>query len=121
MLVVGTRQLMNQLEFPVHINFMEENLKPVTEVKNLGRLLDSHLTYDKHIKALSPSCISKLGQIGRVKHNFNQSTLTTIIDTLVMSKINYCSSIWSNMSDSNIKKIQLIQNCAACTVNHRCV
>ena len=71
MLVVGTRQLMNQLESPVHINFMGENLTPVTEVKDLGMLLDSHLTYDKHIQALSSSCISKLRQIGRVKHNFN--------------------------------------------------
>ena len=110
MLVVGTRQLMNQLESPVHINFMGENLTPVTEVKDLGMRLDSHLTYDKHIQALSSSCISKLRQIGRVKHNFDQSTLATIIDTLVMSKINYCSTVWSNTSDGNIKKIQLIQN-----------
>jgi hypothetical protein len=91
---------------------MGGNLTPVAEVKDLGLLLDSHLTYDKHI-ALSSSCISKLRQIGRVKHNFDQSTLATIIDTLVMSKINYCSTVWSNTSDSNIKKIQLIQNCAA--------
>ena len=104
---------MNQLESPVHINFMGENLTPVTEVKDLGMLVDSHLTYDKHIQALSSSCISKLRQIGRVKHNFDQSTLATIIDTLVMSKINYCSTVWSNTSDGNIKKIQLIQNCAA--------
>jgi hypothetical protein len=31
MLVVGTRQLTNQLESPVHINFMGENLTPVTQ------------------------------------------------------------------------------------------
>ena len=74
MLVVGTRQLMNQLESPVHMNFMGENLIPVTEVKDLGMLLDSYLTYDKHIQALSSSCIPKLGQIGRVKHDFDQST-----------------------------------------------
>ncbi len=55
----------------------------------------------------------KLGQIERVKHNFDQPTIATIIDTLVMSKINYCSTVWSDTLDSNIKKIQLIQNCAA--------
>ena len=92
MLLVGTRQLMNQLEAPIHINFMGETMTPVTEVKDLGMFLDSHLTYDKHIQALLSSCISKLRQIGRVKHNFDQQTLATIINTLVMSKINYCSS-----------------------------
>ena len=113
MLMVGTRQLMNQMESSVNINFMGKNRIPVTEVKDLGMLLDPHLTYDKHIQALSSSCISKLGQIGRVKHNFDQPTLATNIDTLVMSKINYCSTVWSDTLDSNIKKIQLIQNCAA--------
>ena len=69
--------------------------------------------YDKHIQALPSSCISKLGQIGRVKHNFDQPTLATIIDTLVMSKIYYCSTVSSDILDSNINNIQLIQNCAA--------
>ena len=35
-LVVATRQLMNQLEAPVHINFTAEVLIPVVEVKDLG-------------------------------------------------------------------------------------
>ena len=30
-----------------------------------------------------------------------------------MSKVHYCSSIWSNTSEENIKKVQLIQNYAA--------
>ena len=106
MLVIGTRQLMNQLESPVHINLMGENLTPVTEVKDLGMRLDSHLTYDKHIQALSSSCISKLRQIGRVKHNFDQSTLATIIDTLVMSKINYCSTVWQHQKDPINSKLR---------------
>ena len=77
MLVIGRRQIMNQLKSPVHINFIGENLIPLTEVKDLGILLDSHLTYDKHVQALSSSCISKLGQIGRVKHDFDQSSNTS--------------------------------------------
>ena len=48
-----------------------------------------------------------------LQHIFDESTLDKIIDTLVISKINYCASVWSNTSDMNIKKIQLIQNCAA--------
>ena len=89
---------------------MGETLTPVTEVKDLHVFLDSCLTYDKHIQALSSSYISKLCQIGQVKHNFNQQTLATIIDTLVRSNINYCSSLLANTSDNNIKTIQLIQS-----------
>ena len=38
--------------------------------------------------------IYKLGQISRVKHIFDESTLAKIIDTLVISKINYCASVY---------------------------
>lgn len=105
--------MMQQIQIPPNINFISRNLIPITEVKDLGIFLDSHLSYNKHIQALSSSCVSKLGQINRVKHIFDQKTLAMIIDSLVMSKINYCSSVWSNTSEGNIDKIQLIQNYAA--------
>ena len=82
-------------------------------MKDLGIYLDSSLSYNKHIQALSSSCVSKLDQINRVKHLFDQKTLAMIIDTLIFSKINYCLSVWSNTSQGSIDKIQLIQNYAA--------
>ena len=59
--------------------------------------------------------------MNRVKHVFNQVTLLIIINLLVMSKIDYCncSVIWSSTSESNIKKIQLLQNFAARIITGR--
>ncbi len=113
MMVIGSQQLLQQLEHTVSIDFIGKTLEPVAQVKDLGTTLDSNLKYNEHIQRLSSSCISKLCQINRVKNLFNQSTLTSIINALVMSKIYYWSSIWSNTSEENIKKIQLIQNYAA--------
>ncbi len=61
MLMVGTRQLMNQMESSVNINFMGENLILVTEVKDLGMLLDTHLTYDKHYTSIVIIVYLKIG------------------------------------------------------------
>ena len=113
MMVVGSQQLLQQLDHVPSINLIGKPLEPVSQVKDLERIFDSKLKYNEHIQYLSSSCISKLCQINRVKHLFDQSTLTTIINALVMSKINYCSSIWSNTSEENIKNIQLIKNYAA--------
>ena len=82
MLIVGSRQMMQQIQTPPNINFISKNLIPITEVKDLGMFLDSHLSYNKHIQALSSSCISELGQINRVKHLFKQKTLAMNINTL---------------------------------------
>ena len=73
------------------------------------------------MQQLSASCTTKLCQINRVKHLFNQVTLLIIINLLVMRKIDYCncSVIWSSASESNIKKIQLLQNFAARIITGR--
>ena len=36
-----------------------------------------------------------------------------IINSLVFSKLYYCLSVWANTTDTNIKRLQGIQNCAA--------
>ena len=47
------------------------------------------------------------------KHVLDRSTLITIINTLVFSKLFYCSSVWSNAADTNFLKLQAVQNFAA--------
>ena len=85
----------------------------MSQVKDLGTILDSKLKYSEHIQRLSSSCISKLCKKNWVKNLFDRSTLINIINALVMSKVYYCSSICCNTSEENIKKVQLIQNYAA--------
>jgi hypothetical protein len=44
---------------------------------------------------------------------FEKHVLTSIINTLVFSKLLYCSTVWSNTTESNINKVQAVQNFAA--------
>ena len=46
MLVVGTRQLLQQLETCPNINSLGESLKPTQAVKDLGLIFDYNLTYN---------------------------------------------------------------------------
>ena len=43
---------------------------------------------------------------------FGRNTLMTIINTLVFSKLFYCSSVWSNAAITHLLKIQAVQNFA---------
>ena len=40
----------------------------------------------------------RLGQINRVKDVFDKRTLLMIINSLVFSKLLYCSNVWANTS-----------------------
>ena len=57
--------------------------------------------------------MSKLAQINRAKNAFNSSLLVTLINTLVFSKLHYCSTVWSSTTACNVQKLQLVQNFAA--------
>ena len=74
------------------------------------KYLISSLTFHEHTVS---SCSSSLAQINRVKDVFDRSTLTTMINTLVFSKLFYCSSVWSNAADTNLLKLQAVQNFAS--------
>ena len=74
---------------------------------------DSSITFHGYIVKTVSSCFSSLAQINRVKQVFDRSTLTTIVNTLVFSKLFYCSSVWSNAADTSLLKLQAVQNFAA--------
>ena len=57
--------------------------------------------------------MSGLGQISQVKYVLKKELLVTVINSLVFSKLYYCSVVWSNTTDRNIRKLQGIQNFAA--------
>ena len=85
------------------LSFMGKDIVTSDTAKDLGVILDSNLTYDEHIFKTGSSCMSRLGQINRVKHVFDKRTLLTIINSLVFSKLFYCSNVWANTSKCNIK------------------
>ena len=111
-LIIGTRQLQRSAVIESTISFLGEDLSILTSASDLGVILDSALSYDEHTTKLTSMCMSKLCTIYRVKDCFNKDTLKLIIESLALSKLFYCPSVWANTSDSNIKKLQLVQNFA---------
>ena len=54
-----------------------------------------------------------LCQISRVGHLFTKPVLSTILNSLIFSKLFYCSTVWAGTSKQHLKKLQLVQNFAA--------
>ena len=111
LMIFGSRQMRAKLQFH-SLSFMGKDIMPSDTAKDLGVILDSNLTYDEHIIKTASSCMSCLGQINRVKYVFDKRTLLTIINSLVFSKLFYCSNVWANTSKCNNNKLQAVQNFA---------
>ena len=97
----------------IRLSILGKEITPVHVARDLGVTLDSSLTFHEHIVKTVSSCFSSLVQINRVKHVFDRSTLITIMNTLAFSKLFYCSSVWSSAVNTNLLKLQAVQNFAA--------
>ena len=80
---------------------------------------DNHLSYDQHISRTVSSCLHNLYRISTVKDSFDNETLTTMINSLVIHKLLHNSTVWSNTTTSNIKKLRAIQTFADKIVTER--
>ena len=108
----GTQQILSKIP-NVTVPFLGKKLTPILSCKDLGVTLDSSLSFNAHIKHLSSSLLATLSQISRVRHLFSQDVLLQILNSLVFSKLFYCSTVWSGTTKQNIYKLQLLQNFAA--------
>ncbi len=113
MLVIGTRKMLHKLPENFHVTLLGKKITPVISVRDLGIQLDSLLSFDEHIDVTTSTCVGSLCQINRVKHLFDSETLENVISSLVLSKLCYGSTVWSNTTQKNIKKLQKVQNFAA--------
>ncbi len=69
-------------------------ITPSTSVKNfLGIYFDNYLRFDKHITELIKKALGIIMFVNRIKDTFNKSTRIIVVQSLVMSIINYGISI----------------------------
>ena len=123
LVVFGSRQITATVSM-FRLFVLGQELELIKAARDHGAALDSNLTYNEHIVSTVSSCMSRLGQINRVKHIFDKCTLNITINALVFSKLFYCSSVSSNTTQANLDKLQAVQNfagrilCGAKKFNH---
>jgi hypothetical protein len=88
----------------------------VESARNLGIIFDSNLSFDKHISNLSKTCYYHIRDLRRIPTTLDFDTARTIATALVNSKLDYCNSLYYNLPQSQLKRLQSIQNSLA-----RCV
>ncbi|CAB4022194.1 Hypothetical predicted protein, partial [Paramuricea clavata] len=111
--VIGVSQLIRNLPPIPPIKILGKVINPVPVVKDLGVSIDCYLSYNENTKELVSNCMFKLSRINRIKHLLDRKTILLLMEVFVFSKLFYCSTIWSNTSKQNVKKLQLVQNFAA--------
>ena len=114
MMVIGTsaRLKMTSLD---DLNVMYEGnpLDLVEKTKYLGLHLSSDLNWDTHIMEICKQLNYYLHLLRRLKRVLPRDLLMTVYKAYFQSKFDYGISVWGCTTQSNIQKIQRMQNRAA--------
>ena len=94
------------------INLNGTEIKHSSSVQNLGYLMDSKLKNDAHINKVCSTCFLYLQNIIKVRHLMDKKTAQVVVQTLVLSRIDYCNALMMGLAEYQINKLQRIQNMA---------
>ena len=109
---IGTHQLIPRIPDNTTLSFCDTTIKPSSHVKNLGVHFDNYMLFDTHINEISNKITGTLFYINRVKHYFDKETRTILIQSLVLTVLDYCNTIWGTTNTTLLSKTQKLQNFA---------
>ncbi len=100
-----------------HHNFTfqlgSSTITPSKTARNLGVVIDDQLNISEHITKTARSCRFSLYNIKKIRPFLSEHATQLLVQTLVLSRLNYCNALLAGLPASSIKPLQLIQNAAS--------
>ena len=79
----------------------------------LGVLFDEGFSFNKHISSTCKVAYYHLRNISRIRRHLDDFCLKTVVQALVMSRVDYCNSLLYGLPSYQIARLQHVQNAAA--------
>lgn len=91
---------------------------PKLVVKNLGVRLDKKLITKEHATTTVGACFHVLSLLRRVFPFLPLTTRKTLIQALVLSRLDYCNALLISPNEASLNRMQVIQNTVAHLVSN---
>ena len=88
-------------------------VRPSDTVRNLGVSFNSCLNMEAQISNTCKSAFYMLYNLRRIRKYLDQTNAETLIHAFISSKIDYCNGLLYGLPDTQIMKLQRIQNACA--------
>ena len=116
-MIIGTRAQLDKVNVS-EIVVGQAKVPAVTIVRNLGTWLDTNLTMSAHINETCQAAIYHLYNIKRISRYLSYDDRKSIVQAVIMSRIDYCNSLLVGVPSTQLSKLQHLQNAAARLVSN---
>ncbi len=111
--IVFSSQKKEKQQESLCVTIGDETIPPTKCVRNLGAFMDSKISMKQHITAVCKAGYGQLRQIGHIRKYLNTDATKTLVNSLVTSRLDYCSSLLYGVPKTMINRLQILQNTAA--------
>lgn len=114
LMFIATPQQLSKLDglIDTPITIAGANILPVKSVRNLGFYMDNNLNNTVHIKKLCSSLYLTLRNIAKIRSCLTRDSCRTLVQSLVLSRLDYCNGLLVGTPSCYLQKLQSIQNTA---------
>jgi hypothetical protein len=95
------------------LSFQNNLLIPSENCRNLGVIFYSSLLFTKHISNICRSSFHQIRQLRQIRSSLDSNSAIVLANALVSAKLDYCNSLYYNLPDYSLKRLQLVQNALA--------
>ena len=112
-LLIGTKLQREKFlhNFPSLI--LGQDTNPSASAENLGLVFDSSLNIRKHLSQTCRACFYHICDLRRTRKSLSLDLAKPIAVAVVSSNLDYCNSLFHNMPEKDIARLQCAQNCNA--------
>ena len=96
-----------------HIHVGNEEVPFSSRVKNIGVYLERKLRMDSHVNNIIKITYLELRKLGQIRSYLDLNSTKILASACILSRLDYCNSLLSNVSEENLNKLQMVQNNAA--------
>ncbi|KAK3522819.1 hypothetical protein QTP86_002712 [Hemibagrus guttatus] len=88
-------------------------ISPSATARNLGVTMDNQLSFSSHVTNVTRSCRFLLYNIRSIRPFLSTQATQVLVQSLVISRLDYCNSLLAGLPLNAIRPLQMIQNAAA--------
>jgi len=104
---LGSRYLVDRITVR-HVPVLSSLVQVVDSVRDLGVVIDSHLTTADHVTAVCRAAYFLLRQLRLITRSLSVDAAMTLVQSFISCHLDYCNSLFSGITDNLLGRLQSV-------------